>query len=327
MKALIKKTFTIAALAACTVAATAANAAGAYPERPIRMVVPYPAGGITDIVGRAIAQRVAETLGQPVVVENKAGAGGTIGADTAARAQADGYTIFLGTSATNGTNPSTYANLRYDPEKDFAPIVLAAEAPLMIIVSPDVPAKTLPEFVDYLKANPDKVAYASTGQGGSVHLTTELFALRTGTKIRHVSYKGSSPALTDLMGGHVQLMFDNVPSAAPLAKQDRVRALAVTSKERSPLAPDVPTVAETVVPGFESASWIAVYAPAGTPAAIVDTLNDAINRGLKHPELLKTYESAGLQPVGGTPEDLARYQSGEIAKWAEVVKTIGYQPQ
>ena len=317
----------VAASLVLALSATALSAAAAYPEKSVRMIVPYPPGGITDIVGRAVAERLSKTLGQPIVVDNRAGAGGTIGATLGARSTPDGYTLFVGTSATNGTNPSTYRNLSYKPETDFAPVALVATAPLMIIVNPSVPAKTLPEFIAYMKSNPNKVNFASTGNGGSVHLTSELFAMQTGTKMQHIPYKGSSPALTDLMGGQVQVMFDNVPSAAPLAKSGKVRALAVTSIKRTALAPDTPTVAESAVPGFESLSWIAVYAPAGTPAEIVRKLNEAINEALKHPDLLSTFQKAGLDPVGGTPEDLAKYQTAEIAKWSNVVKTIGYVPE
>ena len=326
MTSLQRRTVLAAAAAACATVALPAVAA-TWPERPVKIIVPYPPGGITDIVGRSIAERLAETLRQPVVVDNRAGAGGTIGASEAARAAADGYTLFIGTSATNGTNPSTFKELRYKPETDFAPIALAATAPLMIIVNPSVPARSLPEFIRYLKANPGKVNYASTGNGGSVHLTTELFAMQTGTSLQHVVYKGSAPALNDLMGGHVQVMFDNVPSAAPLAASGKVRALAVTSARRTGLAPEIPTVAEVAVPGFESLSWIALYAPAGTPPAVVRQLNEAANAALKNPKLLATFQKAGLDPVGGTPEDLARYQAAEIAKWANVVKTIKYVPE
>ncbi len=320
----MKKTFkSLMAMTALTVATL--GHAQSYPTKPIKMIVPYPPGGITDIVGRSVAERLSQELGQPVIVDNRSGAGGSIGATAAAHADPDGYTLFLGTSATNGTNPSTYANLKYDAAKDFQPVALLASAPLMIIVNPQVPAKTLKEFIAYLKEHPGKVSYATTGTGGSVHLTTELFAMQTGTQMVHVPYKGSSPALTDLMGGHVQVMFDNVPSAAPLAQSGKVRALAVTAAGRSALAPDVPTVQEAAVPGFDSASWIALYTPAGTPAGVVDRLNAAVNKGLKDAALLQTFSKAGLEPRGGTPEELSKYQATEIAKWAEVVKAIGYE--
>lgn len=312
----------IAALACAQVAL-----AQTYPTKPVKLIVPYPAGGITDIVGRAVAERMSESLGQPVVVENRSGAGGSIGAEAAARSSPDGYTIFVGTSATHGTNPSTFANLKYSPAKDFSPVALLAYAPLLIVVHPSVPANNLKEFIAYLKANPKQVNYATTGAGGSVHLTTEQFALATGTQMNMVPYKGSAPALTDLMGGHVQVMFDNVPSAAPLAQSGKVRALAVTGAKRSNLVPDVPTVAEVAVPGFDSGSWIGLYAPANTPADIVAKLNTAANQALKNPALLETFKKAGLDPQGGTPQDLASYQAKEIAKWADVVKTIGYVPE
>lgn len=306
--------------------ATAAAQAQTYPERAIRIIVPYPPGGITDIVGRTIGDRISHELGKSVIVENKAGAGGSIGASEAARAKPDGYTLFIGTSATNGTNPSTLTNLSYDAEKDFSPVALIASAPLMIIGSPTLPVKSITDLIDYAKNNPGKLSYATTGTGGSVHLTTELFSMQTGIKMTHVPYKGSSPALADLVGGHVDIMFDNVPSAGPLAEAGKARALAVTGKTRSQLAPSIPTVAETVVPDFDSASWIALYAPTGTPKTIINVLNKAVANGLADASLLKVFQKAGLEARGGTPEDLAKYQAAEIAKWAQVVKAIGYKP-
>jgi tripartite-type tricarboxylate transporter receptor subunit TctC len=324
----MKKILKMASLVGLTtLASIQISLADTFPNKPIKLIVPYPAGGITDIVGRAVGERLAEELKQPVVIENRAGAGGTIGAEAAARAPADGYTLFVGTSATHGTNPSTFANLKYSAVKDFSPIALLAYAPLMIIVHPSVPANNIAEFVRYLKDNPKKVNYATTGIGGSVHLTTEQFALATGAQMNNVPYKGSSPALTDLMGGHVQVMFDNVPSAAPLAQSGKVKALAVTGSKRSDLAPTVPTVAETVVPGFDSGSWIALYAPANTPPDVVNKLNTAANRAINSPKLLETFKNAGLAPQGGTVKDLADYQAKEIEKWANVVKKIGYVPQ
>ncbi len=322
----MRKIFTLCAVSV-TLAFASAVSAQAYPTKPIKIIVPYPPGGITDIVGRTIGNRLSRDLGQSVIVENRSGAGGSIGAAEAARAKPDGYTFFIGTSATNGTNPSTYANLSYDPAKDFDPVALVASAPLMIIVSPDVPAATISEFIDYAKAHPGDVSYATTGTGGSVHLTTELFSMQTGIKMTHVPYKGSSPALTDLMGGHVKVMFDNVPSAAPLAEAGKVRALAVTGSTRSVLAPEVPTVDETAVPGFDSASWIALYAPDGTPQNIIDTVNSAVNKALTDEGVLETFKKAGLSPRGGRAGDLAQHQKTEIEKWAQVVKAIGYEPK
>ena len=321
----IVRAFAAVTLSLCATWAIAQNTP--YPNKPIKIVVPYPPGGITDIVGRAVGQFLTESLGQSVIVENRAGAGGTIGAEAAARSAPDGYTLFIGTSATNGTNPSTFAKLAYNPTKDFAPIALLASAPLLVVVNPDMPVKSLSDLVAYLKANPNKAAYASTGTGGSVHLTVELFKLMTGTEILHVPYKGSSPAITDLLGGHIQLMFDNMPSAFPQAKAGRLKALAVTSSKRSMLAPEVPTVAEAGVPGFASVSWVALYAPAGTSADIIARLNAVVNRGLKNPALLENFKQLGLDVNGGSPVDLARYQKAEIEKWATVVKKIGLVPE
>jgi len=269
---------------------------------------------------------MSRDLEQPIIVENRAGAGGTTGASEAARAKPDGHTMSLGTRATHGTNPSTYANLSYDAEKDFDPVAWVAWAPLMIIVSPQLPVTDINEFIKYAKDRPDELAYASTGTGGSVHLTTELFGMQTGIKMNHIPYKGSSPALTDLMGSHIDVMFDNVPSAAPLAESGKVRGLAVTGSARSVLAPDVPTVDETAVPGFDSTSWIALYAPKGTPAEIIEKLNTSVNAALKDEGLLETFEKAGLTARGGKPEELAEHQATEIKKWAEVVEAIGYEP-
>jgi tripartite-type tricarboxylate transporter receptor subunit TctC len=322
----MKKSFKLLAAAAlCTLAGSVL--AQNYPTKPIKIIVPYPPGGITDIVGRTVGDRISRDLGQTVIVENRSGAGGSIGASEAARAQPDGYTLFIGTSATHGTNPSTYPNLPYDPAKDFAPVALVAEAPLMIIVSPDVPAKNIEELIAYAKKNPGALSYATTGTGGSVHLTTELFGMKTGTQMTHVPYKGSSPALADLVGGHVKVMFDNVPSAAPLAESGKVRGLAVTGSERSVLAPSVPTVSETVVPGFNSTSWIALYAPAGTSADTLKTLNQSVNKALQDPTLLETFKKSGLSARGGSSEALATHQKDEIEKWASVVKAIGYEPK
>src|SRR5690625_953064 len=305
---------------------SAASAAD-FPSKELTMVIPYPPGGITDIVGRTVAEQMGQDLGQPVVVENRSGAGGSIGASYAARAKADGYTIYLGTSATHGTNPSTYKNLSYDPVLDFEPVSLLASAPLVIITSNALPVESLQEFIDYAKDRPGELSYATTGTGGSVHLTTEEFAMLNDLDIVHVPYKGSSPALTDVVGKRIDVMFDNVPSATPFIKAGKVKALAVTSSDRSLLLPDVKTVAESTNPGFDSGSWIALYAPKGTPDNVIQKLNESANNALKRQSLIDIFTEAGLSTQGGSTEDLQEHQQGEITKWAEVVEAIGYEPQ
>jgi tripartite-type tricarboxylate transporter receptor subunit TctC len=302
--------------------APAAQAAAAYPDKAIRLIVPYPPGGITDIAARGIARELTEDLHQSVIVENRAGAGGIIGSEFVARAAPDGYTLLIGTSATHGTNPSTYENLPYSATGDFAPVASVAISPLLVVVNPSSSVHDIKELIAHLKANPGKDAYASTGTGGSIHLTVELFKMMTGTDIQHIPYKGSAPALTDLIGGHIQLMFDNMPSSLPQVKSGALRALAVTGMHRSSQVPDLPTVDESGVPGFSSGSWVALYAPKGTPKEIVDRLNASVNKGLKSPQLLAQFSSAGLEPTGGTPADLDAYMREEIKKWAAVVKQI-----
>jgi len=311
-----------AALLALMFCAPAWAQTAAYPGRFVKIVIPYPPGGITDIAGRALAQKLAESLGQSFVVENRPGGGGTIGAGVAAKSPADGYTLFLGGSTSHGTIPNTYAKLPYDAQKDFAPIALVASTPMLVLVNPSVQAKSVGELIAYLKANPGKMAYASTGTGGAIHLTVELFKAMSGTDIRHVPYKGSVPALTDLIGGHVELMFDNMPSALPQVKGGKLRALAVTSAKRSSQVPDIPSVAESVA-GFDSTTWVALYAPAGTPPEIIARLNAAVNQALKSADVLSRFEAAGLEAGGGTAADLGRLTREELAKWAGVVRKIG----
>ena len=316
----------LAAMPALVFCAPVWAQAASYPGKFVKIIIPYPPGGITDIAGRAIGQKLAELLGQSFVIENRAGGGGTIGAGIAAKSPADGYTIFLGGSTSHGTIPNTYANLPYDAQKDFAPIVLIASTPMLVLVNPSFPVKSMGELITYLKANPGKVAYASTGTGGVIHLTVEMFKAMSGTDIRHVPYKGSVPALTDLIGGHVDLMFDNVPSALPQVKAGKLKALAVTSANRSPQLPDLPSIAESVA-GFDSATWVALYAPAGTPPEIIARLNSAANQALKSADVLGRFESAGLDPGGGTAADLGRITREELAKWAGVVRKLGLVPE
>jgi tripartite-type tricarboxylate transporter receptor subunit TctC len=315
-----------AAMAALTFSAPAWAQATSYPGKFVKIIIPYPPGGITDIAGRALAQKLTELLGQSFIIENRAGGGGTIGAGIAAKAPADGYTLFLGGSTSHGTIPNTYANLPYDAQKDFAPVALVASTPMLVLVNPALPAKSMGELISYLKANPGKTAYASTGTGGVIHLTVELFKAMSGTDMRHVPYKGSVPALTDLIGGHVDLMFDNMASALPQVKAGKLKALAVTSAKRSSQAPDLPSVAESVA-GFDSATWVAIYTPAGTPPEIIARLNAGINQALKSAEVLSRFDSAGLEPGGGTAAELGKLTREEMAKWAGVVKRLGLVPE
>ena len=316
----------VTALLALAFGAPAWAQATNYPGKFVKIIIPFPPGGITDIAGRTVAQKLTESLGQSVIIENRAGGGGTIGAGVAAKSPADGYTLFLGGSTSHGTIPNTYANLPYDPQKDFVPIALVASTPLLVLVNPAFPAKSMGELISYLKANPGKAAYASTGTGGAVHLTVELFKTMSGTDIRHVPYKGSMPALTDLIGGHVDLMFDNMPSALPQVKAGKLKALAVTGAKRSPLVPGLPSVAESLA-GFDSGTWVALFAPGGTPPEIIARLNSAVNQVLKSADLLSRFEAAGLEAGGGTAAELGQLARDEMAKWAGVVKKIGLVPE
>jgi tripartite-type tricarboxylate transporter receptor subunit TctC len=307
-------------LGAClAVAALAANAQG-FPTKPIRLVVTFPAAGAPDILARLFADKAQ--LGQPVVVDNKPGAGGNIGADMVAKAPADGYTLVMGTVGTHSINGALYSRMPYDMVKDFAPVAHVASAPNLLVVNNDVPAKTVAELIAYMKADPNKLSFGSPGIGTSVHVSGELFKSLTGTQMQHVPYKGRQFAIPDLVGGQIQLMFDNMPSALPMAKEGKIRALAQTTARRSPAAPDVPTVAETV-PGFEATTWFAVFAPAGTPRDVVARVNAEMQRVFKLPEVADKLKALGLEPWISTPEELASYQASEITKWAKVVKESG----
>ena len=297
--------------------------AQAYPSQPIKMVVPFTAGGTTDILARTIGQKLSEAWRQPVIVENKPGAGGNIGADSVAKAKPDGYTILMGTIGTQAINASLYSKMPYDAAKDFAPVTLVAMVPNVLVVNPGVPAKSVTELVALAKSKPGQLNFASSSTGGSPHLSGEMFKQMTGAEIVHVPYKGSAPALTDLLGGQVALMFDNLPSALPHVKAGKLRALGVTSARRSQAAPEIPTLAESGVPGYEVDSWFGVLAPAGTPKEIVAKLNAEIVRILQMPEVRQRLMEQGAEPVGDTPEQFAEHIRKETVKWARVVKASG----
>ena len=294
--------------------------AQSWPAKPVRLVVTFPSGGAPDILARLFSEKAQ--LGQPVVVDNKPGAGGNIGADFVAKSPADGYTIVLGTVGTHSINGSLYEKMPYDMVKGFSPVSLIASAPNLLVVNNDVPVKTVPEFVAYLKANPDKLSFGSPGVGTSVHVSGELFKSMTGTKMTHVPYKGRQYAIPDLVGGSIQLMFDNMPSALPMAREGKIRAIAVTTAKRSSAAPDIPTVAESIS-GFEATTWFALFAPAGTPRPVIARLNAEVLRVFRLPEVAERLKTLGLEPVLSSPEELAAYQASEITKWTKVVKESG----
>ncbi len=310
-------------VAALVLAPVAGAQAPAYPAKPIRLVVPFPPGGATDILARAVAQKLTEAWGQQVLVDNRPGAGGNIGSELVAKAAPDGYTLEMGTVGTHAINASLYAKMPYDHVKDFVPVILVAGVPNVLVVHPSVPVNTVAELIAYAKANPGKLNFASSGSGTSIHLSGELFKVMAGVQMTHVPYKGSAPAMQDLLGGQVQLMFDNLPPSLPQIKAGKLRALAVTSATRAPALPDTPTVAEAGLPGFEASSWFGILAPAGTPPAIVAKLNAEIARWLATPEAKEKMLALGANAVGGTPEDFARHIAAETAKWAKVVRDSG----
>ncbi len=291
-----------------------------WPTKPIRLVVTFPSGGAPDILARLFSEKAQ--LGQPIVVDNKAGAGGNIGADFVAKSAGDGYTLVLGTVGTHAINGALYDKMPYDMVKHFAPVSLIASAPNLLVVNNTLPVKTVPEFIAYLKANPNKLSFGSPGVGTSVHVSGELFKSMTGTSMTHVPYKGRQFAIPDLIGGSIQLMFDNMPSALPMAKEGRIRAIAVTTAKRSSAAPDLPTIAETI-PGFEATTWFALFAPAGTPKPVIDRLHAEVIRVFRLPEVSDKLKTLGLEALLSSPEELASYQASEIVKWTKVVKESG----
>ncbi|MBP6902376.1 MAG: tripartite tricarboxylate transporter substrate binding protein [Burkholderiaceae bacterium] len=296
--------------------------AQAFPSKPLRLVVTFPPGGAPDILARLFADKAAAGLGQGVVVDNVPGAGGNIGADRVAKAAADGHTLVMGTVGTHAINGAMYSKMPYDMVRDFVPVAHIASAPNLLVVTNDLPVRSVAELITWLKANPGKASFGSPGIGSSVHVSGELFKSLTGTQMDHVPYKGRQFAIPDLVGGQIQLMFDNMPSALPMAKEGKIRALAQTTAKRSAAAPDIPTVAETV-PGFEATTWFAVFAPAGTPPAAVARLNAEFRRVFALPEVLDKLKTLGLEPWISSPEELARFQAAEITKWAKVVKDSG----
>lgn len=292
-----------------------------YPAKPIRVLVGFTPGAGVDIAVRLIAPKMSETLGQSLIVDNRAGAGGNIAAELVARAPADGYTLFAG-GAPAAISQSLYAKLAYDLLKDFEPVALIGSVSTLLVVHPSLPTKTIRDFVGMAKTRRGELTYASTGAGSTPHLTAEMLRLQTGIQILHVPYKGTPPALNDLIAGNVSFMFANILSVLPHVNSSRLRALAITSTKRSAIVPSLPTVAETY-PGFESGSWYALFAPTGTPKDAVARVNEAVNRAMQAPEVRDKFIAQGAEPLTGTPQDAAAYTRAEVAKWAKVVKASG----
>ncbi len=324
-----RRTLTLAAGSALGLLALASPAAHAqaFPAKAITIVVPFSAGGTTDILARVIGQHMSSDLGQPVIIDNRAGAGGNIGTQLVARAAPDGYTILMGTVGTHAINQSLYPKLPFDPIKDFAPLTRVALVPNLLVANPTQPFKTVKELMAYTKANPGKVTFGSSGNGTSIHLSGELFKQMAGVDIQHVAYKGSAPAVNDLLGNHIAIMFDNMPSAIGHVKAGKLRPLAVTTAKRSPALPDVPTIAEAGVPGYEATSWFGLLAPAKTPAPVVAKLNAAILKALADPDVKKKLQEQGAEPLGETPAQFAAFIESETVKWGKIVKQSGATAQ
>ena len=305
-----------------TAAFAAPALAQSYPAKPVRIVVPYPPGGPNDIVARTVGQKLSEQLGQPVIVDNKPGASGNIGAESVAKSPADGYTLLLLTTG-HTINPSLYPKLGYDLEKDLAPVTQLTAGPMVVVANPSLPAKNIKELISLAKAKPGSLNFGSAGNGSSTHLAPELFSSMAGIKMNHIPYKGSAPALTDLMAGQIQVAFDFMISAMPHVKSGKIKALAVTSTTRSPAAPDLPTVAESGVPGFEVIGWNGLVVPARTPKDAVAKLNAELKKALDQPDTKERFAAQGFSATWTTPEKFGAYIESEHAKWAKVVKDSG----
>jgi tripartite-type tricarboxylate transporter receptor subunit TctC len=314
----------LARVLAAVFAALATAAFGqAYPSKPIHFIVPYPAGGPLDTVARLLGQKVSESVHQPVVVENKPGAGGNIGADSVAKAAPDGYTILMGAVATHAINPTLYRNIPYDPVKDFAPVTEVAWTPNVLVVNPSLPVSNVNEFIAYAKAHPGELNFGSGSTGSAGHLAGELFKTMAGVKMVHVPYKGAGPAMQDLIGGQIQLMFDNLASSLGQIRAGKVRALAVTTAKRSTLAPELPTIAESGLPGFDISTWFGIFAPGGTPQPVVQRLHDAFVDALHAPDVQATMKKMGAEPVGNSPGEFAAFIRSEAEKYAKVIRASG----
>ena len=317
-----RRLLALAAFLTCSAALPLQAQPSAWPAKPIKLVVGYAAGGATDVIARIIAVKVGEQLGQSVIVDNRSGANSNVGAEIVARSPGDGYTLYVYTIA-NTINASLYDKLSYDPLKDFEPIGLIAKIANILVVNPKLPIKSVAEYVQFAKESPNGITFASSGSGSSIHLSGEMFKMVAKLNMLHVPYRGSAPAVTDLLGGQVQSMFDNTPSALPHVREGKLRAIAITSAQRSPLLPEVPTVAESGFPGFEVQSWFGLAAPAGTLRPVVDRLNSELGKVLTNPDVRQRLLNLAANPAPGTPEQMRSFAAAEIKRWHDVVKLSG----
>jgi tripartite-type tricarboxylate transporter receptor subunit TctC len=322
MKTNIIKAVSAIGLVLCAFSAAASDN---YPSRPIKWVVPFPPGGAMDVMARTLGEKLAQSMKQPVVVENRPGAGGTIGSGIVAKSEPDGYTMMI-VSIGHAVNPSLYPKLSYDATKDFEPVSLVGIVPNILVVHPTVKANNVKELIALAKAEPGKFTYASAGNGTTVHLAAELFNSMAGVDVMHVPYKGSAPAVTDLIGGQVNMMFDSVSSAKPFVESGKLKALAVTTSKRSSLFPNVPTVAESGLPGYELSGWYAVFVPGKTPKPIVDRLNTELVTALRQPDVRARFAQIGAEPVGSSPQELANNLKAETVRWSKVVREQNIKP-
>ena len=311
------------ALAALTLCTASLAHAQSFPSKPLRLICPFPPGGAVDIASRAIATELSKQLGQTVTVDNKPGAGGNIGGTEAARATPDGYTIFMTTSGINAINPALYSKMPFDPNKDLAPVAALVSLNNVLVLHPSVKANSVAEVIALAKSQPGKINYASSGNGTSIHMSGEMFKFITKVDMLHIPYKGSAPAVTDLLGGQVMMMFDNIPSALPHIKGGKLRALATTGAKRDAALPDLPTLAETGVAGYESGVWFGLTVPTGTPADVIAKLNDAAQKGLKSPDFVKRMTDLGYNIMGGSPADMTELLKKEVASWGPIVRASG----
>jgi len=322
MSRFLKKLAWVVSLSAAVLAAPVAQAQG-YPNKPIRLICPFPPGGAVDIASRAIAAELSKNLGQPVTVDNRPGAGGNIGGAEAARSAPDGYTLFMTTSGIQAINPALYSKMPFDPNKDLMPVVGLVSLNNVLVLHPSVKANSVAEVIAMAKAQPGAVNYASSGSGTSIHMSGEMFKHLTGVNMVHIPYKGSAPALNDLLGGQVMMMFDNIPSALPHIKSGRLRALATTGSKRDPLLPELPTLAEAGVPGYESGVWFGLAVAAGTPKEIIAKLNAEAVKGTKAPEFVKRMTELGYNIMGTSPETMSDMLRAETNRWGPIVKASG----